>query len=490
MTIGKKIIGGYAVVLLLMIIAVAIGYYALNLVHDKYNEFLDVDERRMDEAGQLAILGEEQIADYRGFLIFPDEEKELLNELQDRHRRFDEVLEGLRNSFLSGKRSEESLSILEDISNIQTEIKQRQGKLISIAQQGNRTEAIALSSKELLPLRRELTDKIEQFRDLQTKSEVQQREDVTATANRLSLMMFVVSILALISGLAIGFSIKRSITRQLRDAVTQISSSSAEILATTTQLASSASEAATASTQTSTTAAELKQAAQLSSEKAINVSESAQKAASAAQQGKTAVAGNMEAIKRIKEQTEFVALSIVKLSEQSQAIGDITTTVNDIAEQSNLLAVNAAIEAAKAGEQGKGFAVVAAEVKSLAEQSKQATTQVRVILNDVQKATSAAVMATEQVNKAVEAGVKQATEAGESIMILADTNTEAAQAATQVAASSQQQLVGINQIASAMENIKQAVQQNAAGAKQAEKAAQNLNELGQNLKSMIEGGKV
>ena len=82
-------------------------------------------------------------------------------------------------------------------------------------------------------------------------------------------------------------------------------------------------------------------------------------------------------------------------------------SLTDLAERSNLWAVNAAIEAAKAGEQGKGFAVVAQEVKSLAEQSKQATAQVRTILNDIQTAMSAAVMATEQGSKAVDAGVKQ-----------------------------------------------------------------------------------
>ena len=89
---------------------------------------------------------------------------------------------------------------------------------------------------------------------------------------------------------------------------------------------------------------------------------------------------------------ESVAQSIVRLSEQSQTIGEIIATVNDLAEQSNLLAVNAAIEAAKAGEHGKGFAVVAQEVKSLAGQSKQATNQVRAILGDIQKATNAAAM--------------------------------------------------------------------------------------------------
>jgi len=103
------------------------------------------------------------------------------------------------------------------------------------------------------------------------------------------------------------------------------------------------------------------------------------------------------------------------LSEQIQAIGEIITVVTDLAQQSNLLAVNAAIEASKAGEHGKGFAVVAQEIKSLADQSKQATEQVRKILGDIQKATGKSVLAAEQVSKAVEGGVKQTAESGESI---------------------------------------------------------------------------
>jgi methyl-accepting chemotaxis protein len=191
-------------------------------------------------------------------------------------------------------------------------------------------------------------------------------------------------------------------------------------------------------------------------------------------------------MKHIQDQMESVAASIVRLSEQSQAIGEIIATVSDLAEQSNLLAVNAAIEAAKAGEQGKGFAVVAQEVKGLAEQSKQATAQVRAILNDIQKAMSAAVMATEQGSKAVQAGVQQSAEAGQAIRMLAESIAESAQAATQIAASSQQQLVGMDQVAGAMENIKQASAQNAAGMKQVETTAQNLRDLGQKLKQLVE----
>ena len=277
----------------------------------------------------------------------------------------------------------------------------------------------------------------------------------------------------------------RKLMREINEGVGVLASSSGEILATTTQVASGAAETATAVSETTATVEEVKQTAQLASQKARAVSDSAQKASQVSQSGRKALEETAQGMGRIQEQMESIAESIVRLSEQSQAIGEIIATVNDLAEQSNLLAVNAAIEANKAGEHGKGFVIVAQEVKSLAEQSKQATSQVRTILGDIQKATSAAVLSTEQGNKAVQAGVKQTSETGEAIRLLSDSIVEAAQAATQIAASSQQQMVGMDQVALAMENIKQASVQNVSGTKQAEVAAQNLHELGQKLNDLI-----
>ncbi|OGK08634.1 MAG: hypothetical protein A2W80_03865 [Candidatus Riflebacteria bacterium GWC2_50_8] len=278
--------------------------------------------------------------------------------------------------------------------------------------------------------------------------------------------------------------------REITDGVNVLASSSNEILVSTSQLASGAAESATGISETMTTVEEVRQAARLSSEKAKMVADSAQRVVQVSQTGKNAVDNTVTTMLHIRDQMEAIAQTILQLSEQSQAIGGIIATVTDLADQSNLLAVNAAIEAAKAGEQGRGFVVVAQEIKSLAEQSKQATTQIRAILTEVQKATNVAVLATEQGTKAVDGGVKQSAQTGEAVKILAESSMEASQVATQIVASSQQQVVGMDQIGVAMTNINQAGVQNASAMKQAEVAAKNLNELGQKLRKIVDQFKI
>jgi methyl-accepting chemotaxis protein len=258
-----------------------------------------------------------------------------------------------------------------------------------------------------------------------------------------------------------------------------------QIVASTSQLVSGASQSAAAVSETTTTVEEIRQTAQMATQKSKTVSENAQKAVLISQDGRRSTEDVITGMNRIRSQMEAIGESMMRLSEQGQTIGQIIATVEDLSAQSNLLAVNAAIEAAKAGEHGKGFGVVAQEVKSLAEQSRAATDRVRTILGDIQKATTAAVLATEQGGRAVEAGGQQTGGAAESIQQLAGTVAEAAQAATQIAASSQQQLVGMDQVAVAMESIKQASTQNVVSARQLESAARNLNDLGQRLKQSV-----
>jgi methyl-accepting chemotaxis protein len=273
---------------------------------------------------------------------------------------------------------------------------------------------------------------------------------------------------------------------EVNEGVSALASAVSEITATASQIAAGATETATAITQTTATVEELRQTIHLTSQKAREVSENSQFTAQASVDGKKAVEATIDGMNRIRRQMDSIAESIVKLSEQSQAIGHIIAAVNDMADQSNLLAVNASIEAAKAGEQGKGFAVVAQEVRNLAEQSKQATAQVRAILSDIQKAISSAVMATEQGGKVVELGVAQSSEAGHSIQCLSDAVNTSAQASVQIVAATNEQMVGMDQVAQAMESIKQATDQNVLGVRQVETAILNLNTLGHNLKQMVQ----
>ena len=166
----------------------------------------------------------------------------------------------------------------------------------------------------------------------------------------------------------------RNSTTEISEAVNQLGAAASEIMTATAQVASGTAETAAAISETTSTVEEVRQAAQLSDKKAQNVSSGAQGVAQVSQNGKRAADEAAAGMQHIRQEMDSIAKTIVFLSEQGQSIGGIIATVTDLADQSNLLAVNAAIEAAKAGEQGKGFVVVAQEIKSLAEQSKQATT--------------------------------------------------------------------------------------------------------------------
>lgn len=281
------------------------------------------------------------------------------------------------------------------------------------------------------------------------------------------------------------FSLREQTTK-IQEGTSELATAIVEISAAVSELAANSTETATAITEISTTMEEVKQTTHVAADKAAHVSETASRVSSISENGNKATHEAINGMTHIKEEMMALAENIVKLSGQTQSIGEIILTVNDLAEQSNLLAVNAAIEAAKAGEFGKGFAVVAQEIKSLAEQSKASTRQVSGILNEIQQATSSAVMATERGSKAVEAGVHLSESAGEAISTLADSISESADATSQISASGKQQIIGIDQLAIALDSIRTATDQSLKGVQQLEYASVSMKELAAKLKSLTE----
>ncbi len=207
---------------------------------------------------------------------------------------------------------------------------------------------------------------------------------------------------------------------------------------------------ATALQETQVTAQEIKQTSLLAAQKADAVLKLTEKADEVSTSGEEAIERSLGGLTDIRAQVEDISQRIAQLSERTQQIGSITATVKDLADQSNMLALNAAIEAVRSGEHGKGFAVVAREIRSLADQSIQATNRVREILEDIGSAIRGAVAITERGAQKIEGGLLQVKASGDNLRELSNIVKDNSSAVRQIAAAVSQQNAGITQIFSAV----------------------------------------
>jgi CHASE3 domain sensor protein len=282
-----------------------------------------------------------------------------------------------------------------------------------------------------------------------------------------------------------GVLIARSVAGQIGSAVAHVQSSSAELQAAATQQATGAREQATATSEISTTIRELLATSRQISESAQRVAEVAAQTASAAQTGDQTVQRSQESIGTIRRQVDAVVAHMSELGRKSQQIGGVLEIINELAEQTNILAINATIEASGAGEAGRRFSVVADEIRKLADRVGGSTKEIRGLVDDVRAAVNTTVMATEGGSKAVDAGSRQFVEVASSFKNIGGLVSTTTEAAKEIELSTKQQTSAVEQLNSAIANVAQAAKETEASSGQTLQTSSQLTTLARDLARVI-----
>jgi methyl-accepting chemotaxis protein len=276
-----------------------------------------------------------------------------------------------------------------------------------------------------------------------------------------------------------------SILRDVTDAVEATASASSQISSSTEELAAGSQEQSAQAAEVASAVEQMASSILQTTKNANNTAENAKNARAVATQGGKAMNDTIDGMNRIANVVSRAASTIEELGKGSNQIGEIIQVIDDIADQTNLLALNAAIEAARAGEQGRGFAVVADEVRKLAERTTKATKEIADMIKKIQKDTVEAVDSISQGTTEVEAGKKLALNAGESLNLIITGSNEVVDLSTQVAAASEEQSAASEQISKNIESISSVTHQSASGTQQIARAAEDLNRLTDNLQQLI-----
>lgn len=267
-------------------------------------------------------------------------------------------------------------------------------------------------------------------------------------------------------------------TQATSSAASQISSSSEELASGSQELSSQVHEIASAIEQMTSTIIQ-------TSKSTNRTADNAKHSVEIAEKGGEVILQTVDGISKIAEVVNKASEIIQELGKNSQQIGDIVQVIDEIADQTNLLALNAAIEAARAGEQGRGFAVVADEVRKLAERTTKATKEIAQMIRKIQSDTKNAVESVSEGAIVVEEGKKLASKAGQSLKEIISGANEVVDLANQVASASEEQSSTAEQISKNIESISQVTNESASGVQQIARAADDLNRLTERLSNLV-----
>ncbi len=278
----------------------------------------------------------------------------------------------------------------------------------------------------------------------------------------------------------------RRVIGEVRDTTLQVSSSASEIQTTTEHLAQGSEQQALQIVDTTAAVDEMAVSMQQVSETSAQAAAVAEQALTNARTGTDSVGKTIAGMNAIRGQVQETSRRIKRLGESSQEIGEIVQLIGDIADRTSILALNASIQAAMAGEAGRGFAVVAEEVERLAERSAEATKRIGTLIKAIQSETVEAVSAMEATTREVVAGSSVANEAGRALGEIEAVSNRLSELIQSISMASKQQARGSESVARSMSEISEVTQQTSAGTKQAAVAIRNLAELADELRESLD----
>jgi CHASE3 domain sensor protein len=485
-TLSRRLASSFAVVVGL---AVIIGLWAILGVRALRagGERMRSETDDLVESTRLEALAQEELADARGYLLTRDER--LLKEIHDLDAR-GRALEAQR---LERVDSAEGRRLVEQVMQADDDLARTFDGFIEGHKSATQAKDLAsyleqigsAMDKEERPRAEKLRSALRAYEDYERRGMQQEEMTFLRTASRTNAWVMGMTFLSVVLGIVLAVSFTRGTTRTIGAAVKDVQSSSVELQAAATQQAAASKEQAAATNETTTTIKELVATARQIADGAQRVAQVAERAATAARSGDQTARRAHGALGDIKQQVDSLVSHMLELGKRSQQIGGILEIIDELAEQTNILAINATIEAAGAGDSGKRFAVVADEIRKLADRVSGSSKDIQGLIEEVRTAVNATVMATEQGSKAVDAGARQvgdlASAFGE-IATMVGTTTEAAR---EIELSTRQQTTAVEQVNVAMADVSQAAKETEATAVQVFETASQLASLSKTLDRMI-----
>jgi CHASE3 domain sensor protein len=479
-TFGRTMAAGFAVILALNIAAGVIALVSLTGVVNTKDRVINVDTRLVITSSDLLAARAERSAALRGYLLTG--QTSYRDEALADSSAFRQQISNAQNLVHTAK----GTTLINQIAEADVEADAAQQKLITLRQNTTSQAEVLAAFSGATPTRLALKGALSNFSAYEHQLAADGVKASTDKANRdITLIICVLAGTILATALLAAW-LTRSLRQRIGSAVGDVQVSSGELQTTANQQAVGAMEQATAMSEISTTINELLASSRQITESAQRVAGVADQTASAGQSGRSTVASAQESMSEIRHQVDVIVNHMLELGDKSQRIGVVLDIVSELAEQTNILAINSTIEAAGAGESGKRFAVVADEIRKLADRVAESTKEIRNLIDIVRGAVQTTVMATEIGSKAVDAGTAQflgVATSFEQIVALVTTTTEAAR---EIELSTKQQTTAVEQVNYAVANVTQTTKESETNSTQTLQTASQLTELSTKLRRLVE----